>query len=57
VLNRCVHAVGLEVCDNKVGCLIIEIDFASETVMILENKILTKTALLMVGDTSQDQVI
>ena len=43
--------VELEDADNQVFCSIIEIDFANETAMILENKIPTKVALMPVKDT------
>ena len=43
--------VELEDGDNQVFCSIIEIDFANETAMILENKIPTKVALMPVKDT------
>ena len=52
MFNDSVNVVDLEDSDNKVFCPIIETDFASETAMILETKISTKAASLMVGDTS-----
>ena len=57
MFNDSVNVVDLEDSYNKVFCSIIETDFASETAMILETKISTKAASLMVGDTSQGQVI
>ena len=57
MFNDSVDVVDLEDSDNKVFCPIIETDFASETAMILETKISTKAASLMVGDISQGQVI
>lgn len=57
VFNDSVNVVDLEDGDNKAFCSIIETNFASETAMILETKISTKAASLMVGDISQGQVI
>ena len=57
MFNVSVNVVDLEDGDNKAFCSIIETNFASETAMILETKISTKAASLMVGDISQGQVI
>tara|TARA_B100000787_G_C16067908_1_gene238547 strand:+ start:331 stop:582 length:252 start_codon:yes stop_codon:yes gene_type:complete len=43
--------VDLRDSDSKAFCSIIEIDFAKETAMTLENKILIKVALMPVKDT------
>ena len=51
MFNSSGDLVELEDGDNQVFCLIIEIDFANETAMILENKIPTKVALMPVKDT------
>ena len=51
MLNSTGDLVELENGDNQVFCSIIEIDFANETAMILENKIPTKVALMPVKDT------
>ena len=51
MVNSTGDLVELEDGDNQVFCSIIEIDFANETAMILENKIPTKVALMPVKDT------
>ena len=51
MFNSSGDLVELEDGDNQVFCSIIEIDFANETAMILENKIPTKVALMPVKDT------
>ena len=51
MFNSTGDLVELEDGGNQVFCSIIEIDFANETAMILENKIPTKVALMPVKDT------